>query len=320
MSIIPTNTFGLLKNVYISGSTPSLNSITNEFDVLRAVYEDGTNPAIRIFMPNISSSTLTVSSITATNAVITNLSATTYVSGGTPLEDIIVSLSPPAVPGGNNSQVQYNANGIFSGDSRFIFSGGNLHLDGEANVQSISASTLTATSLYSTSLNAATERIITTSGSSILQNYMQTDSRWITNTTLISGLISPSNWLYNSYTGTTIGAVEGQMYQCCNYLYVYNNSVFFRYKNANPNIAVFNAYGSASTNSDIIICSASTAFTLMLPPANSLALGQCVVKNIGAGAITLSATTSTIDGNTSLVVPQWGAPNIFSYLNNYLIF
>lgn len=540
MSIIPTNTFGVLKNVYISGSTPTLNSITNEFDVLRAVYEDGTNPALRIFMPNISSSTLSVSSITATNAIITNLSATTYVSGGTPLEDIIVSLSPPAIPGGSDTQVQYNSNGTFSGDSGLVYSNGNLTVSGEVQTKSVqfettitgqtaqegelnwnyddgtlqvgmpggnvtlqigqeellkvtnktgadlyngqivsingaqgqrptislcigsaatcspiailtedidnnnsgyanmfgivrdvntasytagtqlyisstipggytnvvpnapnsnitighvihqgttdgqilfnpsvsqklvnlqdvngtttttsgqipvwnntsqyfdfnyninnyatlsganfsggitapsfSSSTFTSTTANITSLTSSTEKIITTSGSSLLQNYLQTDAEFITNTTVIQNIINTSNWLYNSYTGTTSGLVEGQKYQCCNFFYVYSNATLYRYPNGNPALTVFNAYGSAATTSDIIIVSASTAFTLMMPPANSLILGECVVKNIGAGAVTLSATTSTFDGNTFLVVPQWGAPNLFSYLNNYLIY
>jgi hypothetical protein len=222
------------------------------------------------------------------------LTATTYWSGSTPLSTIISSFVPTSYP-------------------YLPLSGGTL--TGQLNGTIISATTLSSSTLGST-----TERIITTSGTTLLQNYMTTDVEYITSATVITNITSVANWLYNSYTGSTVGLVEGQKYQDDYFLYIYSNSTLRRIKNSTPGITLFNAYGSASTASDIVVCSASTAFTLMLPPPSLCIFQQFVVKNIGAGAITLSATTATIDGNTSVVVPQWGAPNLFVYSNNYLIF
>jgi hypothetical protein len=201
-----------------------------------------------------------------------------------------------------------------------LFVNANLTVTGNTFLQATSATTLTATTVNITSFTSATETLVTTSGSSLLQNYLTTDIEFVTNSTVLTNILSTSNWLYNNYTGSTMGLVEGQKYACCNYLYVYTNSILYRYKNSNSSISTYSAYASASTNSDIIIVSASTAFTLMMPPASSLILGECVIKNIGSANVTISATTSTFDGDTSLVVPQWNTPNLFAYNNNYLIF
>lgn len=141
-----------------------------------------------------------------------------------------------------------------------------VHLTGDTMTcgliaPSLSANTLTATSLYSTSLSDTTEKIITTSGSSQLQNYLTTDSEWITNSTIISGLLNQSNWLYDTYTGSTTGLVEGQMYQCCDYLYVYNNSSIQRYRNTEGYDVVYLTYaGTSGTTSGTTALSKGATF------------------------------------------------------------
>lgn len=170
-----------------------------------------------------------------------------------------------------------------------------------------------------TSLSGSTEKIITTSGSSLLQSYLTTDSEWITNSTIISALLNQSNWLYDTYTGSTTGLIEGQKYACCNYLYIYTNSTLYRYKNANPTISLYSSYTTAGTNSDVVFVSGATPFTLMMPAASSLVLGECRLKNIGPADVTLSATSSTFDGNTSLTATTGSSYCLVAYVNNYYL-
>jgi len=60
------NTYNILKSVYVSGTTPSLNCITNEYSTFKAVYDENL-PALRVLITDITASTLSVSSVTASN-------------------------------------------------------------------------------------------------------------------------------------------------------------------------------------------------------------------------------------------------------------
>ena len=182
---------------------------------------------------------------------------------------------------------------------------------------------LTVNSLSVSSLSSTTEKIITVNSSSgLLQNYLPTDSEWITNSTLISNIISSSNWTYNSYIGSTTGAVEGQKYQDDYFIYVYSNSVFRRYKNETPSITLFNPNSAttsqtATTSIDLVICSGATNFTLYLP--TTLVYGECSIKNIVDFVVTLTPTTGTIDGVTAQTLYQYDSCNLFTYGGNYYI-
>jgi hypothetical protein len=56
-----------------------------------------------------------------------------------------------------------------------------------------------------------------------------TDEFWITNTTLITALLNAANWSGSTYSGTTTGAVEGQMYLGTTHLFIFKDSTFHRF-------------------------------------------------------------------------------------------
>ena len=172
-------------------------------------------------------------------------------------------------------------------------------------------------------LSSTTEKIITVSGlTGTLQNYLTTDSEWITNSTIISNIISGSNWLDNSYIGTTTGAVEGQKYQDDYFLYVYSNSVFKRYKNENSTVTLFSPNSAttsqtATTLIDIVICSGATGFTLYLP--TSLIYGQATIKNVNDVEVLLVPISGFIDGSSGQTLYQYDYCNLFTFGGNYYI-
>lgn len=254
------------------------------------------------------------------------VSATTIISGNTNLYDIFQTTAD----GNDITRVQPGFNIFTAGTENAptinftsatidnLTVSGTSTLDG-TTASSLSANSITSTTSYVTSLYNSSERIVTISGSSLLQDYLQTDTEFITNSTVISNIINISNWLYNSYTGSTTGLIEGQKYQCCNYFYVYSNSTLFRYPNGNPSITTYTEYTSASTTTSVVFCNSATDFTIMMPPANNLVLGGCQVKNIGTGIVTISATTSTFDAETYQNISQWECIELKTYLNNYYI-
>jgi hypothetical protein len=203
-------------------------------------------------------------------------------------------------------------------------------------INSLSASTINTTFLSANTINTiyetinsgltisnfnnATERIITTSGSGLLQNYLQTDNQFITDSTLITNLLSGANWTYNTYTGTIVGAVEGQNYNGDFYQFSYQNSNFKRIKYETSVITLFTTNSTATTTLDIGICSASTNFTLVLAKANTMVYNACTIKNIGSSTITLQPTSpSLIDYNTTQPLPPNSTLQLFVYNNNYYI-
>lgn len=77
----------------------------------------------------------------------------------------------------------------------------------------------------------ATERIVTTAAGSggVANNSIQLYSLFITDSNLLSALITAGNWTGAVYTGITTGAVEGQLYVDNAYLYIFSNGSFTRY-------------------------------------------------------------------------------------------
>ena len=184
----------------------------------------------------------------------------------------------------------------------------NLYVD-------IAGDTMTG-NLTITPLSASTERIITTSGSGLLQNYLQTNSRWITNSTLISQLIATNTWVNGSYTGTTTGAVEGQMYIGNYYLYLYQNSLFTRYLFSDYPASVLTVTTTGTTSlCNIYIAS---AITLYLPVASTMVFENIHIKNISTGDATI-VSTSLIDGQTTQTIGSYSAMNLKIYNGFYWI-
>ena len=81
-----------------------------------------------------------------------------------------------------------------------------------------------------TKLPVATEYIVTVKdagGDSYAD--IPTDDFWITNSTLIAALLDSGNWTGTTYSGTTTGAVEGQMYVGTTHLFIFKDSTFHRF-------------------------------------------------------------------------------------------
>jgi hypothetical protein len=179
-----------------------------------------------------------------------------------------------------------------------------------------SNSNIVVNNLCVNSLSATSERIITTSGSCNLENYLQTDQEFSTNSTIIGALLNQSNWSYNEYSGTTVGLVEGQKYQDDNFLYIFNNSSVRRYKNNNCNITLVSSTITASTLIDIVVFSGSTGQTIYLP--TTLTFGECVIKNICENSVNIFSS-NLIDGITGQTINQYDSCNIFIYNGKYYI-
>jgi len=176
--------------------------------------------------------------------------------------------------------------------------------------------------ISATTLAAATERIITTTtGSSQLYNYLQTDSEWITDTTLLSLLISPASWNNGSYTGSTISAVEGQMYIGQYYMYMYQNSTVNRMLYADYSVIEYTGSTTAVTiGAKNIFVNSTTASTITFPLANTMIFDEISIVNINTGSTTVAVTSpSTINGQTGQTLGQWDTMNLKIYNNNYYI-
>ena len=81
-----------------------------------------------------------------------------------------------------------------------------------------------------TKLPVATEYIVTVKdagGDSYAD--IPTNDFWITNSTLIAALLDSGNWTGTTYSGTTTGAVEGQMYVGTTHLFIFKDSAFHRF-------------------------------------------------------------------------------------------
>jgi hypothetical protein len=81
-----------------------------------------------------------------------------------------------------------------------------------------------------TKLPVATEYVVTVKdagGDSYAD--IPTDDFWITNSTLIAALLDSGNWTGTTYSGTTTGAVEGQMYVGTTHLFIFKDSTFHRF-------------------------------------------------------------------------------------------
>lgn len=184
---------------------------------------------------------------------------------------------------------------------------------------------VTGTSMFTgnvsaATLAAATERIITTtSGSSQLYNYLQTDSTYILDSTLITAIMSPVSWVNGSYTGTTIGAVEGQFYTGIYYKYEYNNSAFNRFLFADYPNFVYVTNTSVPIGAKNIFINSPSATTAVLSEARTIVFDEIYITNIGMGDVIVSATTSTINGDTSKTLQQWDTMCLKTYNDNYYI-
>lgn len=201
-------------------------------------------------------------------------------------------------------------------NNNFLSANTSYYTQTQANANFLSANTSSFTSLSITNLSASTERIITTSGSGLLQNYLQTDNVCITDSTLIAALINPISWVNGLYTGTTTGAVEGQMYFGSYYCYTYNNSLFQRmlYSDYPAFVYTTNSTGSTSINNVYI----ASAITFTLPAANTMVFENIHIKNISSGDVTI-VSNSLIDGVSSQILSSFAAMSLKIYNNAYWI-
>ncbi|MHB9148346.1 MAG: hypothetical protein ACYC2U_08305 [Candidatus Amoebophilus sp.] len=79
-----------------------------------------------------------------------------------------------------------------------------------------------------------TERLVTTAAGSggATNNTIQTEVLFITDTSILTALLTSGNWTGSVYTGITTGVAEGQLYVGSAYLYVFSNGTFTRYLQA----------------------------------------------------------------------------------------
>ena len=265
----------------------------------------------------------------------TTISATTFYGNGSQLTGIVAgaTFTGGTVTGATTFTGGLSANTF----SATTFYGDGSHLSGIASGSylPISGGTLTGPLVINSTLNitggttgntlnlssftAATENIVTTNGSTLLQNYMQVDSEYIFDTTLIVAIINPISWVNSVYTGTTVGAVEGQIYNGQYYVYNYQNGSFTRMSYADYPVSIYATTSTASTGDKLIIINSTSATTIVLPQAQTMQFSDITVKSIGGGITTISASTSTIDGSINQVLNQYDGMHLFSYNNNYYI-
>jgi hypothetical protein len=107
-----------------------------------------------------------------------------------------------------------------------------LPLAGGTMTGTLTARAITLQTTYNltiTNLSASTERVITTSGSGILQNYLTTSNKWITSISVITNIINESNWSGDTYIGSITGLTEGQEYIGIDYRFLFQNNIITRY-------------------------------------------------------------------------------------------
>lgn len=76
-----------------------------------------------------------------------------------------------------------------------------------------------------------------------------------------------------------------------------------------------------SDNRNVVTYDNSSAVAVTLPESGTAGFGAgwfTEIKNIGSGAVTITPTTSTIDGNSTLVLAQNESATIFSNGTNYI--
>jgi hypothetical protein len=251
--------------------------------------------------------------VTATTIALNSISATTLYYQGQEIDVRYVNITGDTMTGD-------------------LFVNANLTVTGNTFLQATSATTLTATTVNITNFTGTSETIVTTSGSSSLQQYLTTDTRWIADSTLITNIISPANWNNGLYSGSTVGAVEGQMYIGPYYKYVYQDSLVTRYLFADYPYALYTDYTitsgatlvatTATTAVRNVIVNSVTGSTITLPVANQMVFEQIYIKNIGTGTTIInSISPSLIEGSaTGSTLAQYENLNLKIYNNQYYKF
>jgi len=170
-----------------------------------------------------------------------------------------------------------------------------------------------------TSLSASTERIITTSGTSELQNYLEIDTIIIVDSSLIVALQTPQNWTGGTYEGTIINAIDGQYYVGDYYKYEFDNSEFKRYEFADYPTFTITEDTTGSTYHKNVVINSTGGVSYVLGEASTMVFDEIHITNINTGTVTIIPTTSTIMGETSQLLGQWESMHLKRYENNYII-
>lgn len=167
---------------------------------------------------------------------------------------------------------------------------------------------------------SATERLISHSGSAgSLNDNIQTDSAYITDSSLQANLIQPTSWSMSTYIGSTTGAVEGQVYIGSNYRYEYQNSTFTRYDFNEGKYVVYTNSATASVNDKNILCNSGSNMLLWLPAANTMAYPEIKIKNINLTGSVYVTSSYLIDGTHEQILVSWNTMHLLTSGSDYLI-
>ena len=171
------------------------------------------------------------------------------------------------------------------------------------------------------SLGKATEYVTTVNEiTGLLKTELMTDEQWITNVDLITALLIETNWTLNGYIGTTVGAVEGQTYACCNYLYIFKDGTFKRYREFNTVTTTYVDTATININDNPAIFNKATALTCNLYDCANLRNYRVTIINIGLGVLTIDAfSTQTINGSLTRTLYQYESVTLFTNGSNWFI-
>jgi hypothetical protein len=186
----------------------------------------------------------------------------------------------------------------------------------------VSGTTNITGNISAVTLSAASERIITTSGTSLLQNYLTTSESFITTASTITAITNSNNWNLGSYTGSTTGMIDGQEYVGTDYRYLYQSGNLTRYNKSRNGLSTYTTATTLDVKDELVFVNSTgaTTITLVSPSALTDYYGtKIIIKNIGAGIVTLTAGTATIDGVSSQTLNQWDTVYLVSNLSNYFI-
>lgn len=141
---------------------------------------------------------------------------------------------------------------------------------------------------------------------------------YITDSTIINNITTPSNWVLGTYIGTTSGIMDRQEYLNSYYRYSYLSGSLIRSKIADG-ISTYSIESTASINDSLIFCNSTVNIKLYLPAGNLMQFNDIRIKNIATGSITVSSSVATMDGEYGRVIEQYQTLSLRVSGSNYFI-